>query len=183
MALTNAQMLAAVAAGSTIQYNGRTLKVAGDVPSDAQIALDAASNAPATNVTDTSPLSVSLGTVTAKTNAGFSAPGQTIKNYTGSITSSASVATTVPLETVTAGKTYVLTDIYISSNTATQFEARIQANGVDIFRGWCKGDTSPISLAGIESQPNASSGQVVTLLIPVIAGSPQVSFFLGGLEQ
>lgn len=128
-------------------------------------------------------LFLTFNTKSIRTNAGFAAPGQTIKNYTGTITSSASVATTVTLETVTTGKTYVITDIYISSNTATQFEARVQANGVDVFRGWCKGDTAPISLAGIESQPNASSGQAVTLLLPAIAGAPIVSFFFGGLEQ
>lgn len=116
-------------------------------------------------------------------NAGFSAPGQTIKNYTGSIASSASVAVSVPLETVTTGKIYIITDIYISANTSNQFEARIQANGTDIFRGWCKGDTSPINLAGLESQPNASAGQSVNLLVPAIAGAPFVSFYIGGMEQ
>jgi len=183
MALTNAQMVAAVNGGSTINYYGRVLRTSADVPSDAQILIDVSANAPATVGQSQTPTSVSLGAVTARTNAGFSAPGQTIKNYTGSVQASPSVATTVPLETVTAGKTYVLTDIYISSNTSTQFEARIQANGVDVFRGWCKGDTSPISLAGIESQPNGSSGQVITLLLPAVAGSPFISFFLGGLEQ
>jgi len=118
-----------------------------------------------------------------RVNAGFSAPGQTIKNYTGSVATSATVPTTVTLETVTAGKIYVLTDIYISANSATQFEARIQAAGTDIFRGWCKGDTSPIEMAGIESQPNASAGQIVTLLLPIITGAPLISFFLGGFEQ
>ena len=116
-------------------------------------------------------------------NAGFSAPGQTIKNYTGSVATSASAATTVPLETVTTGKIYVITDIYISANSSNQFEARIQANGTDIFRGWCKGDTSPINLAGLESQPNASAGQTVTILLPSVAGAPLISFFIGGFEQ
>ena len=118
-----------------------------------------------------------------RVNAGFSAPGQTIKNYTGAMPTSAGAATVVPLETVTAGKIYVITDIFISANSANQFEARIQANGTDIFRGWCKGDTSPINLGGIESQPNASAGQSVTLLLPAIAGGPSVSFFIGGFEQ
>ena len=127
----------------------------------------------------TSPAAASV----QRTNAGFSAPGQTIKNYTGSIASSASVSTSVPLETVTSGKIYIITDIYISANSSNQFEARIQANGTDIFRGWCKGDTSPINLGGIESQPNASSGQSVALLIPAVTGAPLISFFIGGMEQ
>lgn len=174
MALTNAQMLAIIGGGGVVSYRGSLLRVAGDVPADAQIAIDALSaNAPVT---------VNAAPVVLRQNAGFSAPGQSIKNYTGSVSTSASTPTIVPLETVTAGKTYVVTDIYISSNTSTQFEARIQANGVDIFRGWCKGDTSPIALAGIESQPNASSGQAVTLLLPSVAGGPLVSFFLGGFE-
>lgn len=118
-----------------------------------------------------------------RVNAGFSAPGQTIKNYVGSVQASATVPVTVTLETVTAGKIYIITDIYISANSSTPFEARIQSNGTDIFRAWCKGDTSPIEMSGIESQPNASAGQVVTLLIPTIAGAPLVAFFLGGMEQ
>lgn len=122
-------------------------------------------------------------TQSVRQNAGFTAPGQSIKNYTGSFPTSATVVTTVPLETVTAGKTYVITDIYISANNATPFEIRIQANGVDIFRGWLKGDTAPISLAGLESQPNASAGQAVTILLPIVSTAPQVSFFIGGFEQ
>ena len=174
MALTNAQMLAIINVGGTIGYRGSLLRAPADVPTDVHIASDAQ--------LVNAPVSLNAAPVVLRQNAGFSAPGQSIKNYTGSVATSASLSVIVPLETVTAGKTYVITDIYISSNTSTQFEARVQANGVDIFRGWCKGDTAPIALAGLESQPNASASQAVTLLIPPIAGAPFVSFFFGGFE-
>jgi len=129
------------------------------------------------------PLPITLGTVTSRQNAGFSAPGQSIKNYTGNVATSASVNTVVTLETVTTGKLYVITDIVVSANNTVVFLFRIQASNVDIFTAFIKGDTAPLSIVGLESQPNASAGQTVTLLIPPITGAPTLAFYIGGFEQ
>ncbi len=124
------------------------------------------------------------GGPTLRTNAGFTAPGQTLKNYTGKQALSASLTTTITLETVTTGKIYIITDIYMTTDTATLVpDVQIQAAGIPIFRGVIKGDTAPISLPGMESQPNASSAQLVQIVVPAVVGPPNFYFFIGGFEQ
>lgn len=118
-----------------------------------------------------------------RVNAGFVAPGQTVKNYTGKIATSATVATTVTLETVTAGKTYFMTDLFWGYDDNVAHDTRMQAAGVDIFRWAVKGDTAPLQASGMETQPNASAGQVVTILLPVCTGAPNFYFYVGGIES
>lgn len=102
-----------------------------------------------------------------RVNAGGMAPGQTAKQYTGKIALSNSVITTITLETVTAGKTFYITDLYLSADGTQVMDMRLQAAGVDIFRAIVKGDTAPLQMAGIETQPFGAAGQVVTLVFPV----------------
>jgi len=123
------------------------------------------------------------GGVTMKVNAGSVAPGQTLKTYTGTIALSTSAAVTQALETVTAGKTFYVTDIVISANTAQQFLVQLQAAGVDIFDDYCKGDTAPIQATGIESQPNAAAGTAVQLRFAQVAAATIASYFVAGFEQ
>ncbi len=120
---------------------------------------------------------------TLKTNAGAVATGQSLKTFTGKVALSASVPTTVTLETVTPGKTLYVTDIYLAADNNTAIDTRLQANGVDIFRAPPKGDTAPVQMAGIESQPNAAAGQLVTILYPATAGPPNAYFNVSGFEQ
>lgn len=125
--------------------------------------------------------------VTQRANAGFMAPGQTAKQYVGKQATSTSVITTVTLETVTAGKMFCITDILIStdaaSGAATTVDTRIQAGGVDIFRTGVH-NISPVIMPGIETQPFATAGQVVTLLLPITAGGVvNVWFNIYGFEQ
>lgn len=118
-----------------------------------------------------------------RSNAGGPAPGQSNKTYTGKQATSATVATTITLETVAAGKTLYITDIYVSYDDAAPHDTRLQAGGVDIFRCVPKGDTAPIQMPGIETQPSASAGQVVTILLPIIVGAPNFYFYVAGVEQ
>jgi hypothetical protein len=120
---------------------------------------------------------------TLKTNAGSVAVGQSLKTFVGKVALSASVPTTVTLETVTLGKTFFLTDLFLSHDSAVVIDTRVQANGVDIFRAPIKGDTAPASLTGIESQPSAAAGQLLTILYPATAGPPNGYFNLSGFEQ
>jgi hypothetical protein len=124
------------------------------------------------------------GGPTLRVNAGFTANGQTIKTFVVKQALSASATTTVPLEAVTTGKTLVITDIYIGWMGTVQAEdVQITAAGTPIFRGVCKGDTAPIQMPGMESQPNASSGQQVNLVFPAVTGAPNGYAFIGGFEQ
>ena len=118
--------------------------------------------------------------------AGFAAPWQTPKIYTGKQTTSTTVATTVTLETVTTGKTFYITDMVISSDApsggSTTVDVRVQTNGVDIFRQGVH-NLSPITVPGLETQPNAASGQTVVILLPITTSVQNVWFFVAGFEQ
>lgn len=116
-----------------------------------------------------------------RVNAGYVGVGQSAKVYTGTQLLTAGPIT-IPLETVPAGKIFFITDIYISANTATQFSVQITAGGVPVFAGFCKGDTGPIQMAGMETQPQASAGQQVNLVLG-IASVTTAAYYLGGVEQ
>lgn len=119
-------------------------------------------------------------TPTLRVSAGAAGVGQTLKNFNGF--QSVVAGATVPMETVAAGKTLYLTDIYVSGNTSTQFQVSITANGVSIFSGYCKGDTGSIQMAGMETQPSAPAGSVVQLVLGTAAATT-ASYQLMGFEQ
>lgn len=87
----------------------------------------------------------------------------------------------VALWTVTAAKTLTFTDLMMSTDSAAQMDMRLQAAGADIFRQFMR-DLAPIQLPGIETQPNASSGQAVTLVIPGTVAAQSVIFTLEAIE-
>ncbi|GAC1406107.1 MAG: hypothetical protein NVSMB60_25800 [Mycobacterium sp.] len=130
------------------------------------------------------------GTPTAsvqRVNAGFMATGQTAKQYVGKVATSTTLTTTVAIETVTAGKNFYITDLVMNTDSAsgatTTLDVRLQAAGVDIFRAGIH-NLAPLDLAGIETQPFATSGQAVTLLLPITAGGiVNVWFNILGFEQ
>lgn len=117
-----------------------------------------------------------------RTNAGFMASGQTAKQYVGKVATSTTVTTTVTLETVTTGKTFYITDVLITSDQNTLLDVRVQAAGTDIFRCACR-DIAPIDMTGIETQPYAGSGQIVTILLPVTGSIQNIWFNVFGFEQ
>jgi hypothetical protein len=118
-----------------------------------------------------------------KGTAGAAAPDQTLKQFHAadgglSIASGATAA----LYTVTAGKTFYVTDIQITANTATQFEAKLQAAGTTQWNSNVKGDTAPIDLPGIETQPQFAGGQAVTLVFPATSAT-NAWYYIAGYEQ
>lgn len=117
---------------------------------------------------------------TFRMNAGSTAPGQSLKSFTGTI--SIASGATVALETVATGKTLFITDIYISGNTATQFSANVQANAANIVCCFVKGDTGPVQLTGIESQPSAGSGTAVQIVFGTAAATT-ACWLISGFEQ
>jgi len=117
---------------------------------------------------------------TLRVNAGAAGIGQTLKSYVGTV--SIATGATVPLETVSTGKSFIITDIYISGNTATQFSVTINAAGTPIFQGFAKGDTGPIGLTGIETGPSAPSGTAVSLVLGA-AATTTAAFMVSGYEQ
>lgn len=111
--------------------------------------------------------------------AGPPAPGQTAKQSAGSV--SINTGATVTLNTVTTGKTYYITDIHLATDQTLSVDAKIQAAGVTIFESFII-SSAPCDMAGLETQPFATSGQVVTLLLPTVAGK-NVNYFVSGYEE
>ena len=121
----------------------------------------------------------SIGRVTA----GGPAPGQAVKNYCGITTLTASPQT-ITLETVTAGKTYIITDIIATTNdtAAGAFLIQIQAAGTPIFQSHINA-TKGIEAVGLETQPTSTTGQLVTLVIPAGTVGKQVAYNIYGVES
>lgn len=119
--------------------------------------------------------------------AGGPSAAQAVFQFTGFVSLNAANAV-VPLHTVAAGKTFYVTDIYVSANSATQFQVEIQADSAgnsvysDIFAGYAKGDTGPIELPGIETQPQAG-GLAHVRLVLAQASATTAAYFVAGFEQ
>ncbi|GAC1375201.1 MAG: hypothetical protein NVSMB4_03200 [Acidimicrobiales bacterium] len=130
-------------------------------------------------------LTDSTGTLTPtlRVNAGGAGAGQTLKSYTGTQALSTTASTTITLETVTAGKTFFITDIMVTSNTGSVFTVTINAGSTAIYNSFCKGDTGPISNVGIETQPSAGSGTVVNLVLGLAATATTCAYVVNGYEQ
>jgi hypothetical protein len=122
-----------------------------------------------------------------RTNAGFMAPGQTAKQYVGLTTTSASTTVTVALETVTAGKTFYITDILVTTDSAVGtggiVDVSILAAAAAIFRTGVH-SLVPADFAGIETQPFATAGQAVALsILPTTGQTQKVWYNIYGFEQ
>ena len=122
-----------------------------------------------------------------KSTAGAAADGQTVRTFTGKTGVLTSGATVNPQVNganyvVPAGSTFYITDIYVSGNSATQFEVQITDGSVVQFYGIAKGDTAPIDMTGIETQPAIGPGGTLTLIFGS-AATTNGYYFVSGYEQ
>lgn len=115
----------------------------------------------------------------ARATAGGPAPGQVLKNYSGTVALTGS-AQTIPLETVTTGFTYIITDVLITTTNASAQLLQITAAGTPIFQMHAY-TSKGIEAPGIETQPTATTGQAVALVVPSGAGT--VAYNIYGVEQ
>lgn len=124
-----------------------------------------------------------LGSV-QKGTAGAAAPDQTLKQFSSSGGVSINTGATVALYTVTAGKTFFITDIMITGNAATagQVLCQIKQASTVIWEGYMKTDTQPLEIPGIETQPSAPGGSAVSLVIGTLTGGT-AAYFIAGFEQ
>lgn len=122
------------------------------------------------------------GTGVQRVSAGFMAAGQTAKQYVGRQSTSTTAATTVTLETVASGKTFYITDINMFTDLATPIDGSIQAGGTPIFY-FGVSTTAPVDACGMETQPYATTGQVVTLNLPQTTAVQKVWYNIYGFEQ
>ena len=128
-------------------------------------------------------MAVDFSTTTQRITAGGAAQGQALKSYTGKVALSAATTTTQTLETVAPNKTLYLTDLYISHDSNAVIDVQIRAAAVAIFRAPVKGDTAPLQMPGMETQPQAQAGQSVDIFWPITPTPPNAYFYVGGYEQ
>ena len=117
-----------------------------------------------------------------KVTAGFLAQGQTAQKVSGAQATSTTVTTTVPLWTVTAGKTAYLTDISLYSDSAALLAIQLRAATVPLQRFTAR-DLAPVQLPGIETPTFGTSGQALDLLLPITAAIVNVYYNVQGFEQ
>lgn len=124
-----------------------------------------------------------LGQLMVASNPGIVITGVTRKTFTNRTITNNGSAKTVSLYTVTAGKTFYLTDIYISTAYASELDVQIQGGGVTIFRSSiCLG--SPVNLTGITAQATCAAGVALSVVISDGgATTPYVAWFVAGVEQ
>ena len=116
-----------------------------------------------------------------RVSAGFMAPGQSAKAATGNLSVNA-VSAAVPINTVTTGKTFYITDINFTTDSSTAIDIQIQAAGVVIFETHVL-STAPCNCVGMETQPFGTSGQLVRIFVSNSSTGKSLNFYVAGFEQ
>jgi len=122
------------------------------------------------------------GTV-QRENAGFIGPGQTKVAVNLDKLSINAAAILVPLLTVPAGKSFQITDLWISHDGTSAVRMGLQigvgTNAVTIFSFPIKGDTAPLQLPGIETQEDVPAGSTL-YFFPALLASANVYVGVNG---
>jgi hypothetical protein len=128
--------------------------------------------------------SVPLTGSVAKSTAGAAAPDQTLKTFSSSGGVSIATGATVNLYTVSAGKTFYITDIVLTGNatTPTQYLVQIKAGATVIWEGYVKTDTEPIEVPGLETQPQGAGGSQISIVFATASGTT-ATYYVAGYEQ
>lgn len=118
---------------------------------------------------------------TMRMTGGGPAPGQTVKSVGGNlVTTSNGAAQTI--NTVTAGKTFYITDFSFSSNVSGALDVTIQIGGVVVWEGHVS-VTNSMTMSGIDSFPAAAAGQLVRVLVNNSVATSSLNLFVAGFEQ
>jgi len=119
-----------------------------------------------------------------KGTAGYLAPGQSDVSISGYVaTNTSGGAKSVPLRTVSAGKSFIITDIHMSTDQAKAsgyFHPQIMKNGVSVFDTIIH-DLTPLTDV-LETQLAGVAGDVFTLSLPQTTAAQNVAFRLGQVE-
>lgn len=134
-----------------------------------------------TKTLKTSPESRTAGG-TLRITAGPPSSGQTVRKYNGKQATVTTGTTPVALFTVTAAKTFYVTDIYLATDLTTPLDIQLQAAGAAIMN-FGVSTTQPVNLTGIDTQPTAAASQAVQLLLPLTAAVQNVWYYVAGYEQ
>lgn len=111
---------------------------------------------------------------------------QTMKTFTGTLTTSATLSTSQTLYTVTAGKTLYITDLVACNNTVNAATISINASASlgasPVIIGHAL-NTSPFNAINIGTEPSVSAGTPVTFQSLSTGTITTISFFISGYEQ
>lgn len=114
------------------------------------------------------------------------APFQTMKTFTGTVTTSTSAAVITTLYTVSSGKTFYLTDFVVCNNAS--YPAQVSVNGSatagasPAFIGHSL-NTAPLDALNIGTEPSVSAGNPVTFQTTATSTATTLTYFIAGYEQ
>lgn len=114
------------------------------------------------------------------------APFQTMKTFTGTVTTSTSSAVVTTLYTVSSGKTFYLTDFVVCNNAS--YPAQVSVNGSatagasPAFIGHSL-NTAPLDALNIGTEPSVGSGNPVTFQTTATSTATTLTYFVAGYEQ
>lgn len=114
----------------------------------------------------------------AKSTAGGPGVSQTMQTFVGVLTNPTSGNTA--LGVIPTGKTFFITDIVITTSSASQILIQIEDNTTVIFATHVN-QTKGIESMGIESQPTVAGGDTLNLNTPAVTG--QVAYNIMGFYQ
>jgi len=113
-------------------------------------------------------------------------PAQTMKTFTGTITTSTSVTVSATLYTVTAGKTFYLTDVIFCNNSANPSQVSVNAsaslNTAPIIIGHAI-NTEAFDAINIGTEPSVAGGTPVTAQAGATTVATLTTYFIAGYEQ
>ena len=113
-------------------------------------------------------------------------PFQTMKTFTGTLATSTTVSTSATLYTVTAGKTFYITDVIVCNNTANAAQTSVNASGTlgasPVLIGHSL-NTAPFDCTNIGTEPSVSGGTPVTFQSLTTAAITTLTYFIAGYEQ
>jgi len=111
---------------------------------------------------------------------------QTMKTFTGTITTSTTLTVAATLYTVTAGKTFYISDVSFCNNAVYPSQVSVNAsaalNTAPVIIGHSL-NTSPFSMANIGTEPSVAGGTPVTAQATLTSTSTTVTYFIAGYEQ
>lgn len=111
---------------------------------------------------------------------------QTLKSWTGTISTSTTSTTVVTLYTVTSGKTFYLTDFVCCNNNASPAQVSVNASTTPgsspVFIGHTI-NTAPLEALNIGSEPSVTGGSTLTFQCGPTGSSTTVTYFIAGYEQ
>lgn len=132
-------------------------------------------------IVSVAPMNVEGAFAVQRQTAGSAAPNQTIKTFSSSGGVSINTGGTTTVYTVTAGKTFYITDIFIATDNATPALTQVKAGATVVAESYLS-TTQAINMLAIESQPAVAGGVAITITWPTATGK-NGSYFIAGFEQ